>query len=69
MNAPADFLKSRPWVLVPAERNIIHNEEGELPASSLSHSQILSRSYGGKSGEGLGSLIRHEPEMVDTVST
>ena len=32
-------------------------------------SQILSRSRGEKSGEGLGSKLRHGPEMVDSVST
>ena len=32
------------------------------------HSQILSRSCGEKSGEGLGSKLRHGPEMVDSVS-
>ena len=36
-------------------------------ASSPGHSQILSRSRGEKSGEGLGSLLRHGPEMVDSV--
>ena len=38
-------------------------------ALSTGHSQILSRSHEGKSGEGLGSLLHHGPEMVDTVST
>ena len=38
-------------------------------ASSLGHSQILSRSCGEKSGEGLVPLLPHEPEMVDSVST
>ena len=38
-------------------------------ASSPGHSQILSRSRGEKSGEGLGSKLRHGPEMVDSVST
>ena len=38
-------------------------------ASSPRHSQILSRSRGEKSGEGLGSLLCHGPEMVDSVST
>ena len=37
-------------------------------ASSPGHSQILSHSHGEKSGEGLGSLLRHGPEMVDSVS-
>ena len=37
--------------------------------SSPDHSQILSSSYGEKSGEGLGSKLRHRPEMVDSVST
>ena len=31
--------------------------------------QILSHSHGEKSGEGLGSKLRHGPEMVDSVST
>ena len=38
-------------------------------ASSPGHFQILSRSRGEKSGEGLGSKLRHGPEMVDLVST
>ena len=38
-------------------------------ASSPGLSQILSRSRGEKSGEGLGSKLRHGPEMVDSVST
>ena len=38
-------------------------------ASSPDHSQILSHSYGEKLGEGLGSLLHHRPEMVNTVST
>ena len=38
-------------------------------ALSPGHSQILSRSHGEKSGEGLGSKLRHGPEMVDSVST
>ena len=36
---------------------------------SPDHSQILSSSHGEKSGEGLGSKLRHRPEMVDSVST
>ena len=31
------------------------------------HSQILSRSRGEKLGEGLGSKLRHRPEMLDLV--
>ena len=38
-------------------------------ASSPGPSQILSRSRGGKSGEGLGSKLHHGPEIVDLVST
>ena len=38
-------------------------------ASSPGHSQILACSRGEKSGEGLGSSLRHGPEMVDSVST
>ena len=40
-----------------------------LIASSPGPSQILSRSRGEKSGEGLGAKLRHGPEMVDSVST
>ena len=32
------------------------------------HTQILSHSRGKKLGEGLGSKLRHGPEMVDSVS-
>ena len=39
-----------------------------LIAWSPDHSQILSCSYGEKSGEGLGSLLCHELEMVGMVS-
>ena len=38
-------------------------------ASSPGSSQILSRSRGEKSGEGLGAKLRHGPEMVDSVCT
>ena len=38
-------------------------------ASSPGHSQILSRSRREKLGEGLGSKLRHGPEMVDLVCT
>ena len=38
-------------------------------ASSQGHPQILSPSRGEKSGEGLGSLLHHRPEMVGSVST
>ena len=38
-------------------------------ASSPGHSQILSCTHRKKSGEGLGSKLRHGPEMVDSVST
>ena len=41
----------------------------DLLASSPGHSQILSRSDGEKSGEGLVPILRHGPEMVDLVST
>jgi len=37
-------------------------------ASSPGHSQILSRSHGEKSGEGLVLLLHHGPEMVDLPS-
>ena len=38
-------------------------------ASSPGHSQILYRSRGEKSGEGLVPILHHGPEMVDSVST
>ena len=38
-------------------------------ASSPGHSQILSRSHGEKSGEGLVPTLRHGPEMVDSILT
>ena len=38
-------------------------------ASSPAPSQILSRSRGEKSGEGLGAKLHHGPEMVDSVNT
>ena len=44
-------------------------EEGEVASLSPGHSQILSRSRGKKSGEGLGSLLRHRLKKVDLVST
>ena len=44
-------------------------ERGAWVALSPGHSQILSCSCGGKTGEALGSLLRHGPEMVDSVST
>ena len=37
-------------------------------ASSPGHSQILSCSRGEKSGEGLVPILRHGPEMVDSIS-
>ena len=37
-------------------------------ASSPGHYQILFLSHGEKSGEGLGAILRHGPEMVDSVS-
>ena len=40
-----------------------------IVTSSPGPSQILSRSCGEKSGEGLGSKLCHGPEMVDSVST
>ena len=42
--------------------------DNRILASSPGHSQILSRSRGEKSGEGLGSKLGHRPEMVDSVS-
>ena len=56
----------------------LHHLPSTLPYShtlppSLSlisgHPQILSRSCGEKSGEGLGSLLCHGLEMVDMVNT
>jgi len=44
-------------------------QRGHLVASSPGPSQILCRSRGKKLGEGLGSKLRHGPEMVDMVST
>ena len=44
-------------------------KSGKNIASSPGPSQILSRSRGEKSGEGLGAKLRHGPEMVDSVST
>ena len=38
-------------------------DQGEEVASSPGHSQILSRSRGEKSGEGLVPILRHGPEM------
>ena len=38
-------------------------------ALCTSHSQVLSRSYEEKLGEGQRSLLWHGPEMVDTVQT
>ena len=43
--------------------------EGSVVGSGGCVVQILSRSRGEKSGEGLGSLLRHRPEMVDSVCT
>ena len=40
-----------------------------IVASSPGHSQILSCSHREKLGEGLGSKLRHEQEMVDMVCT
>ena len=37
-------------------------------ASSPGHAQILSHSHGERSGEGLGTLLYHRPEMADSVS-
>ena len=55
---------------LPKEFGAYTEPQGVLIASSPGHSQILSRSRGKKKlGEGLGSKLRHEPEMVDSVST
>ena len=45
----------------------VSGQEGIL-ASSPGHSQILSNSRGEKSGEGLVPILRHVPEIVDSVS-
>ena len=42
-------------------------QQGNMVASSPGHSQILSRSYGEKLREGLGTLLRHGPEIMDSV--
>ena len=44
------------------------NESTVVLASSPGYSQILSRSRGVKSGEGLVPILRHGPEMVDSAS-
>ena len=44
-------------------------KHGHHVASSPAHSQILSCSRGENTGEGLGSKLRHGPEMVDLVCT
>ena len=44
-------------------------KSGELLALFPGHSQILSRSCGENSGEGMGAILHHGPEMVDSVST
>ena len=60
-----------PMICVGALRSTIRGltDRGFLLASSLGHSQILYHSCGEKSGEGLGSKLRHRPEMVDSIST
>ena len=42
-------------------------QQGNIVTSSPGHSQILSRSYGEKSRERLGTLLHHGPEIVDSV--
>ena len=44
-------------------------QSSAMLASSPGHSRILSRSHGEKLGEGLGSKLHHELEMVDSVCT
>ena len=56
-------------VPILAEWAIWVNPLTSMLASSPGPSQILSRCCGEKSGEGLGSKLRHGPEMVDSVST
>ena len=48
--------------------NLYMHETWCTVASSPGHSQILSRSHGEKLGEGLGTLLRRGPEMVDLAS-
>ena len=57
------------FVVVPTAFLLVVNPVIEYNSLSPGHSQILSCSCGRKLGEGLGSLLRHGPEMVDTVST
>ena len=52
-----------------ARASLSKQQTADLLASFPGHSQILSRSRGEKSGEGLGAILRHGPEMVDSVST
>ena len=55
--------------IVGCQRTGPGNEATECIHVWPGHSQILSRSRGEKSGEGLGAKLRHGPEMVDLVST
>ena len=46
-----------------------HNTFTPSLASSPGHSRILSHNRGEKSGEGLVPILRHGPEMVDSILT
>ena len=71
INTAAD--QAIPFILPPPPPPVLPPEflephTGLLVASSPGHSQILSCSHGKKSGEGLGSKLRHGPEVVESVS-
>ena len=53
-------------VTVPCRNERLFHSE--VLALSPGHSEILSHSHGEKSGEGLVPILRHGPEMVDSVS-
>ena len=54
--------------MLDSDKNLLVEE---LHVLSLvpGHSQILSRSRGEKSGEGLVPILLHGPEMVDSILT
>ena len=73
-------VKQPRYVSVVGSTNIVHvnhctwypysnSTDRLIVALFLGHCQILSHSRREKSGEGLGSLLLHIPEMVDTVAT
>ena len=61
---PSSELFTGSLLVVPFSQGLV-----KKVASSPGPTQILSRSRGEKSGEGLGAKLRHGPEMVDSVST